>query len=63
MKNQLKKTLKYEAKIVRKMTRCFACSDTDKSYLMNMSGEKNITTIPNGVDIDYLVTNPILIFQ
>jgi glycosyltransferase involved in cell wall biosynthesis len=53
MKFQLRKTVRYEAEICRKMTRCFVCSDTDKRYLLDMTKDAHVVTIPNGVDVEY----------
>lgn len=53
MQFQLGKTLRYEADICRKTTRCFVCSDTDKTYLLKMAKDADVTVVPNGVNIDY----------
>jgi len=53
MKLQLSKSLLYEADICRKIDRCLVCSDTDKSYLLEMINNDNIGVVPNGVDVKF----------
>jgi polysaccharide biosynthesis protein PslH len=53
MRLQQKKTEQYEATVCEKVTRCFVCSDTDRTYLRNMATNANVETIPNGVDLNY----------
>ena len=50
---QLKKTLRYEASVCRKITRCFVCSDVDKRYLLRMAKDAHVVSVPNGVDVEY----------
>ena len=53
MRFQAQKTRRYESGACRKMTRCFVCSDADKGSLLKMAHEARVTTIPNGVDVEY----------
>lgn len=53
MRTQLGKTLRYESRVCPQMTRCFVCSDRDKTYLHEMAPQAQIRTIPNGVDVEY----------
>ncbi len=53
MQFQLGKTLRYESETCPKMNQCFVCSDIDKDYLLDMAPDAAVTTIPNGVDLDY----------
>lgn len=53
MQSQLGKTRRYEAATCPTMTRCLVCSDRDKEYLLDMAPATRISTIPNGVDVEY----------
>jgi len=57
MRLQQKKTERYEAAVCGKVTQCFVCSDTDRSYLRNMATDAIVETIPNGVDMDYFTNS------
>ncbi len=42
-----------EAQICRRASLVLACSENDASLLMNLSGCKNFSVVPNGVDCEY----------
>lgn len=52
-KLQYAKTLKYERYICNSVDRCLVCSEADRAYLSAFAPKASISTIPNGVDIEF----------
>ncbi len=52
-KSQFGKMAKFESEAVKRFNSVVVVSDRDGVTLQNMSGAKNVSTIPTGVDLDY----------
>lgn len=55
---QWHKTLRYEASVCSRLSRCLVCSDIDKATLLRLAATARVITIPNGVDLDYFGALP-----
>ncbi len=54
---QLKKTMAYEARIIRKIRLCLVCSDPEKIEIENIAPGIRVKTVPNGVDTGAYTTD------